>query len=66
MSENCRNPGSRLRAAAEVIHQACVHHRWAGPYYQKTYAELEKTDPIGFEEFNKIIAEALKAADQTE
>jgi hypothetical protein len=26
--------------------------------------ELEKTDPIGFEEFNEIVAAALEAADR--
>jgi hypothetical protein len=58
-----QNPSSRLRAAAEVIHRAGVHHQWAGPSYKKTYAELEQTDPIGFEEFNEIVAAALEAAD---
>jgi hypothetical protein len=66
MKEDCRNPSSRLRAAAEVIHKAFVDHHWGGPRYKKTYAELEKTDPIGFEEFNEIVAAALEAADQVE
>jgi hypothetical protein len=66
MKEDCRNPSSRLRAAAEVIHRAGVHHQWAGPSYKKTYVELEKTDPIGFEEFNEIVAAVLEAADQAE
>jgi hypothetical protein len=66
MKEDCRNPSLRLRAAAEVIHKAAVHYRWAGRSYKKTYAELEQTDPIGFEEFNEIVAAALEAADQVE
>jgi hypothetical protein len=66
MKEDCRNPSLRLRAAAEVLHKAAVHYRWAGLSYNKTYAELEQTDPIGFEEFNEIVAAALDAADQVE
>jgi len=65
MAEDCRKPSPRLRAAAEVIHKASVDHGWAGPHYKKTYKELEETDPIGFEEFNEIIADALAAADTT-
>jgi hypothetical protein len=64
MKEDCGNPSLRLRDAAEVIHKAAVHYRWAGRSYKKTYVELEKTDPIGFEEFNQIVAVALEAADQ--
>jgi hypothetical protein len=64
MKEDCRNPSLRLRAAAEVIHKAAVHYRWAGRFYEKTYVELEKTDLIGFEDFNEIVAAALEAADQ--
>jgi len=64
MEEDCRNPSLRLRAAAEVIHKAAVHYHWVGRFYEKTYLELEKTAPIGFEEFNEIVAAALEAADQ--
>lgn len=63
MAEDCRNPSSRLKAAAEVIHKASVHHGWVGPHYKKTYKELEESDPVGFEEFNNIVADALAAAD---
>ena len=65
MKKDCRNPSLRLRAAAEVIHKPAVH-AGAGRSYKKTYAELEQTDPIGFEEFNEIFAAALEAADQVE
>jgi hypothetical protein len=40
-----------------------MRYAWVGPLDRKTYEELEATDPIGFEEFNAIIAHALAAAD---
>jgi hypothetical protein len=59
-----RNPSPRLRAAAKVIHDHGVRHAWRGiPNYAQTYEELEQVDPIGFGEFNEIVAEALAAAD---
>jgi hypothetical protein len=43
------------------VEQAAVHHHWAGSY-KKTYAELEKTDPIGFEEFNTAVSQSFCGA----
>ena len=49
---------------AKVIHDVGVVGRgWVSPHYKKTYEELEATDPIGFEEFNDLIATALEAGD---
>ena len=64
MAEDCRNPSPKLRAAAKVLHNISVLHGWAGPHYKKTYEELEKTDPIGFEEFNAIVANVIDAAEK--
>lgn len=64
MTEDMANPGPRIRAVAKVIHDAgVVRHGWVSPYYKKSYEELEATDPIGFEEFNDLIAAALEAGD---
>ena len=64
MAEDCSNPSPRLRAAAKAIYNAGLQHGWFGDGYTKTYEELEQTDPIGFEEFNQIVAEALSEADK--
>jgi len=51
---------------AKVIHDAgVVRHGWVSPHYTKSYEELEATDPIGFYEFNSLIAAALEAGDAT-
>lgn len=63
MEEDPRNPSPRLRAAANVVYDAGILHRWTGPCYATSYEDLERTDPIGFEEFNEIIADSLDAAD---
>jgi uncharacterized protein (DUF488 family) len=60
--ERAEKNDKRVRAAAEVLHKAAVHYGWLSPYYTKSYQELEKTDPIGFDEFNAIVADILKAA----
>jgi hypothetical protein len=54
----------QVRAAAEVIHNAGVRYGWIGPSYTQTYLELEKKDPIGFDEFNDLIHDALMAAEK--
>jgi hypothetical protein len=55
---------TKIRAAGEILHKAAVHNKWAGEHYNKTYAELETTDPIGFEEFNDLVAAMLEAAEK--
>ena len=61
--EDCRNPSPRLRAAAKAIYDEGLRHGWFSPHFKKTYEEFEKTDPVGFEEFNELVAGALAAAD---
>jgi hypothetical protein len=46
------------------MHDFDLHARIAHGTYKKSYEELEKTDPIGFEEYNAMVADALAAADR--
>jgi len=63
MTEQPSEPSARVRAAVKVLHDYGTRHRWVSRHYAKTYEELEATGPIGFGEFNDLIAEALDAAD---
>lgn len=58
-----RNPGRSIRAAAKILHDYDLVARRAHGVYKKSYEELEQTDPIGFEEYNSMVAQALDAAD---
>jgi len=51
-----------IEAAARVLHEAAVFHRWAGPYYTKSYDELAATDSIGKGEFDNLVERMLMAA----
>ncbi len=55
MTENMRNPSKEFREIASRRHEEIVKSGVVGPHYKKTYAELEETDPIGFEEFNEYV-----------
>jgi hypothetical protein len=60
--ENFRKPSPRLRAAAKTFYIAGQFHKW-WPNGRYGYEEVEKHDPNWFEQFNRIVAEALYAAD---
>ena len=63
MTKDLRHPSPRLRAAAEVVYETAKALEWSG-FVAPTYREFERTNPIGFEEFNAIIDLALEAADK--
>ncbi len=50
-----------MRASAQTLHKHAVSHGWAGPFYNKSYEELEETDPIGFDEFNAIACDVINS-----
>ena len=58
-----RNPSPRIRAAAKIFHDHDLDVRRIAGSYKQSYEELEQSDPIGFGEFNDIVADALAAAD---
>ena len=57
--KDSRDPSPALRAAAKAIHDKAVRDGSYGPHYKKTYEELQSTDPIGFGEFNDMVARKL-------
>jgi hypothetical protein len=58
-----RPTSKELEAAARVLHEVGLHHRWWG-HYRKSYDELAATDPIGKEEFDGIVERMLMAASE--
>jgi MoaA/NifB/PqqE/SkfB family radical SAM enzyme len=50
-----------IEAAADVLHEAGLHHHWWTPY-PKTYDELAATDAIGKDEFEAIVERMLMVA----
>ncbi|QIO99408.1 MULTISPECIES: hypothetical protein [Bradyrhizobium] len=61
MTEPTRPTPAEVDAAARVLHEIGLRHRWWSPY-EKTYDELSATDLIGKEEFDAIAEAVLLAA----
>jgi hypothetical protein len=61
MTEPRRPTPAEVEAAARVLHEIGLRHRWWSPC-EKTYDELSATDLIGKEEFDAIAEAVLLAA----
>jgi len=59
MSE--RPTKEEVDAAARLLHQEGLTHGWWADY-KKSYDELAATDPIGKDEFDRIVERMLLAA----
>ncbi|WP_156927912.1 hypothetical protein [Bradyrhizobium sp. Tv2a-2] len=61
-AHNSMTARQEVEAAARILSEAGLRHRWWGSHYQKSCDEHAATDPVGKEEFDTIVESMLIAA----